>query len=193
MTEALPYPRTLTTLHYPDPLLRRPCTAVTEFDDALADCCQRMLAHMYQERGVGLAAPQVGISKRFFVTDHLVQDGEPGEPRVWINPRVEDGSGASVFEEGCLSVPGIYAKVTRYGSYDLVWQDVTGTEHRRCFHPGEGDFLGTVCQHELDHLDGILFVDHLSPVQLNLLRKRLKAMEKEYRKATGRAGAVLRR
>lgn len=193
MTDAPAYPDHLSTLHYPDPRLRQQCEPVTVFDDALAAICQRMLEHMYTEKGIGLAAPQVGIHRRFFVTDHLVQDGEAGEPRIWINPRIEHGEGASQFEEGCLSVPGLWAKVTRFGHYTLLWQDLNGDEQQRRFAPAEGDFLGTVLQHELDHLDGILFIDHLSPIQLQLLKRRIRGLEKDYRRATGKTGQVLRR
>jgi peptide deformylase len=193
LTDAPTYPEQLITLHYPDPRLRRIASPVTVFDPALRRFCLAMLEHMYRERGVGLAAPQVGVSARIFVTDHLVSEGEPGEPRIWINPRIEEGGGESVFEEGCLSVPGLYAKVERFGHYTMIWQDESGQELRHRFAPADGDFLGTVAQHELDHLDGVLFVDHLSPIQLALLRRRLRGMEKDYQRLFGCAGAVLRR
>jgi peptide deformylase len=179
---------------YPDPVLRRPAEPVTVFDHELAGFCQRMFAVMEAERGVGLAAPQVGVSRRIFVTDHgrRTDAGEP-DPRVWINPVIEDPAGTAVFEEGCLSFPGIYAKVTRHDRFTIRWQDLTGAERRLSLDVGAGDFLGIVVQHELDHLDGVCFVDHLTPAQLMLARRRLRDLEAVYRKATGRAGAPLRR
>ncbi|MFW5830310.1 MAG: peptide deformylase [Planctomycetota bacterium] len=193
MTDAYPYPDILETLHYPDPRLRCECQPVRVFNQALRDVVARMWHHMYAERGIGLAAPQVGIAQSFFVTDHATQDGKPGDPRVFINPHIEHGRGESIFEEGCLSVPGIWAKVRRYNQFDLVYQDLDGQEQREHFDIANGDFLGTVTQHELDHLHGILFIDHLSPLQVNLLRRRLKGLEKDYKKTTGRTGQVLRR
>jgi peptide deformylase len=189
------YPTMPALVEYPHPALRRKAEAVTVFDEALRTFCQRMFAVMAAENGVGLAAPQVAVSKRIFVTDHTRKKGQegPADPRVWINPRIERPEGEEIFEEGCLSFPGIYAKVTRPNRFDMVWQDEYGTERRMSFDVGAGDFLGIVVQHELDHLDGRLFVDHLTDVQFGLVRRRLREMEDAYRKATGKAGTVIRR
>lgn len=193
VTDAPTYPTVLKTLHYPDPLLRVSCAPIATFDQALADFAQVLLEHMYAEHGIGLAAPQVGVPYRLFVTDHDQQAGQPGEPRIWINPRIEHSCGESVYEEGCLSVPGLYAKVRRHDRFELVYQDLKGDEQRQAFDVGAGDLLGTVVQHERDHLDGTLFVDHLNPLQLKLLRRRLRGMEKAYKHKHGKAGTVLRR
>ncbi len=188
------YPTHPTLICYPHPVLRRKAEPVMVFDQALRDFCARMFAVMEMERGVGLAAPQVAVSRRIFVTDHARKKGEgPGEPRVWINPRIENGDGETVYEEGCLSFPGIYAKVRRHNRFDILWQDEFGQEHRQSLDVGAGDFLGIVVQHELDHLDGVVFVDHLTTLQLGLCRRRLKELEKDYRQSTGSAGLVLRR
>jgi peptide deformylase len=112
---------------------------------------------------------------------------------VWINPRIERAQGTTVYEEGCLSFPGIYAKVNRHDRFDFVAQDEWGVERRQSLDVSAGDFLGIVVQHELDHLDGIVFVDHLTPAQLTLVRGRLRDLEKDYRKATGKTGSPLRR
>ena len=101
--------------------------------------------------------------------------------------------GTTVYEEGCLSFSEIYAKVERHNAFDFVWQDVEEMSTLRHFDVEAGEFLGIVVQHELDHLDGKVFVDHLSPLQLTMVRRRLKEMEKAYKKATGKAGAVIRR
>lgn len=188
------YPLTPALVHYPAPVLRQIAKPVTVFDGELAAFVERMFAVMYASKGVGLAAPQVGVSERIFITDHAQREGEGRhDRRVWINPRVENASGEETYEEGCLSFPGIYAKVTRWNRFDFVWQDVLGFEQRVALDVNAGDFLGVVVQHELDHLDGKVFVDHLTPAQLGLVRRKLRELEKEYKAATGKSGAVLRR
>ena len=183
-----------TIRRYPDPRLRRVAQPITTFDDELKTLVNDLLACMYADHGVGLAAPQVGLSLRLFVTDHHAgqEDQEPA-PRVWINPRITTSSGAMTNEEGCLSVPGIYAKVTRPSQITVGWHDLTGQEHEETFDADQGDFLAVVIQHEFDHLDGRLFIDHLSPAQLALINRRLRDLEQEYKQLTGNKGAVLRR
>ncbi len=188
------YPTRPTLVRYPAPVLRKTADLVTVFDPALAEFCQRMFAVMEAERGIGLAAPQVGVSRRIFVTDHArPKDGETPCPRVWINPRITDPTGETVYEEGCLSFPGIYAKVRRHDRFIITWQDVHGLEHSERLDVGSGQFLGIVVQHEYDHLDGTVFVDHLTPVQLGLVRRRLRDLEVDYRRETGKVGSPLRR
>lgn len=193
MTAPSTYPSTIELVTYPHPALRKTAAAVEAFDQELKDFCQRMLDCMYAKKGVGLAAPQVAVNRRIFVSDHLAGEDEQQEPRIWINPRLEHTSGETVYEEGCLSFPGMYAKVERYNKLDVVYQDCDGTERRETFDVEAGDFLGIVVQHELDHLDGITFIDHLKPLQVTMLKRRLKEMEKAYKKATGREGSLLRR
>jgi len=189
-----PYPPHLAVVSYPDPVLRVVAAPVERFDDALRDFCQRLFECMYLASGIGLAAPQVGVSRRIFVTDHARKQGaEFNDRRVWVNPRIEASQGTETYEEGCLSFPGLYAKVERHNRFDVVWQDEFGFEQRLTLDVNAGDFLGVVVQHELDHLDGKLFIDYLGPLQLGLVRRRLREMEKDYKEATGRAGAVLRR
>ncbi|MBA3847050.1 MAG: peptide deformylase [Planctomycetes bacterium] len=188
------YPTQLTLVHYPDPVLRKTSSPVTGFDDDLRQFTDRMFAAMDELRGVGLAAPQVGVSKRIFVTDHAKKQAEGmSDRRVWINPRIEQTDGTTTYEEGCLSFPAIYARVERHDRFDIVWQDVFGFEQRLRLDVGAGDFIGIVVQHELDHLDGRVFVDLLVPAQLSLIKRRLRELEKDYKQATGKAGAVLRR
>ena len=169
------------------------------FDDHLRVFCARMFDVMEEHSGVGLAAPQVAVPLRIFVTDHTrrKQDGDDAglasDRRVWINPRIECASGTTTYEEGCLSFPGIYAKVQRHNTFDIVAHDEYGVERRLSLDVEAGDFLGIVVQHELDHLDGVVFVDHLTPTQLTLCRRKLVDLEKFYKKTTGAAGSVLRR
>ncbi|TVR13700.1 MAG: peptide deformylase [Planctomycetota bacterium] len=194
MSTAYHYPSELELVTYPHPALRARNTAVTEFDDALATFCQRLLDAMRSFRGVGLAAPQVAVNQRIFVSDHVGLEGEdaPSQPMIWINPSIEAPEGSTTYEEGCLSFPGIYAKVQRHDQFTAVWQDTSGTEHRRQLN-ASNDILGIVFQHELDHLEGTLFVDHLTPSQLTMARRRLRELEQTHKKRYGRPGSVLRR
>jgi len=188
------YPVELTVLRYPAPILRKIAKPVTVFDDALRDFTSRMFACMYAFKGVGLAAPQVGVSERIFITDHVQRDDrEQHDQRIFINPRIDNGSGEETYEEGCLSFPGIYAKVTRWSRFDLVYHNEFGKEQRVSLDVNAGDFLGVVTQHEFDHLDGKVFVDHLTPSQLILVRRMLRDLEADYKKEHGRDGIVLRR
>lgn len=199
MTVTASYPSSIALVEYPHPALRRRAAEVTVFDDHLRSFCARMFDVMEEHSGVGLAAPQVAVSKRIFITDHTrkKQDDEittqPSDRRIWINPRIEHTVGETTYEEGCLSFPGIYAKVQRHNRFDIVAQDEYGVERRLSLDVEAGDFLGIVVQHELDHLDGIVFVDHLTPTQLTLCRRKLGELEKFYKKSTGNAGTVLRR
>ncbi len=188
------FPDRLAVIHYPHPVLRKVAKPVAVFDDQLAKFCQRMFTCMDEQHGIGLAAPQVCVSLRVFVTDHGKREGDGiSDRRIWINPRLENVSGTSVHEEGCLSFPGMFAQVERHNRLDIVYQDVTGFEHRLALDVNAGDFLGVVVQHELDHLDGKVFVDHLTMAQLALIRGRLRELEKEFKAETGKSGAVLRR
>jgi peptide deformylase len=188
------YPDSLTILQYPAPVLRKVAAPITAFDEGLRGFTERMFETMYAAKGVGLAAPQVGVSRRLFVTDHAQREANGrSDRRVFINPRIENASGEETYEEGCLSFPGVYAKVTRHNRFDIVFQDLLGFEQRLTLDVESGDFLGVVVQHELDHLDGKVFVDHLSPVQVTLVKRRLREMEKDYKALHGKAGAVLRR
>ena len=189
------YPALPALIEYPHPVLRRPALPVTVFDEALRAFCRSMFLVMEEHKGVGLAAPQVAVSRRIFITDHTKRSGDtaPSDPRVWINPRIEAAEGNTVYEEGCLSFPGIYAKVKRHDRFTIVAQDEYGVERRTSLDVTGGDFLGIVLQHELDHLDGVVFLDHVSPLQFQLLRSRLRELEKDFKKSTGQAGTVFRR
>ena len=188
------YPSQPELVYYPHPVLRAPCAAVTDFDDELAQFVEQMFLVMEQHHGVGLAAPQVGVSAQIFITDHAaIEDGDLHDKRVWINLRLRDPHGESEYNEGCLSLPNLYGHVTRHNSFDPTYQDLSGAEHTIHLDAAAGEFLATVVQHELDHLHGKLFVDHVSPVTLGTLRKKLKELERTYKKATGKVGAPLRR
>lgn len=154
------------------PALHKAAEPVTQFDEALAKLVNDMYETMYHENGVGLAAPQVGISKQIATID--VSD-EHNQAFVIINPEIIDSKGEELMEAGCLSIPGTYDKVPRATYVKVRAQDVTGK-----FFEIEGEaLLGHCLQHEIDHLNGKLYIDYLSP-----LKKRmwLKKMEKFLRK-----------
>jgi peptide deformylase len=151
---------------YGDPVLRRRAAEVTDVTPELHQTIADMIETMYDEAGVGLAAPQVGISLRLMVVGH---DGR-SEPRALINPVIVERGGEVTAEEGCLSIPGVFAQVTRSEWVDLEAKDVDGRPVK--IH-GRG-LLARVLQHEMDHLDGVLFIDRLDPVARDRLKRRIK-------------------
>jgi peptide deformylase len=153
--------------HYPDPVLKQKAVPVTVFDAALRRLAGDMLDTMYAAPGVGLAAPQVGVSRRLIVLDCSAKDADR-QPLVAVNPEILAGEGDSCEEEGCLSVPEYYASVPRHTRVRVRYQDLDGTPRELA---AEG--LWAICfQHEIDHLDGILFVDRLSPLKRSMFRKK---------------------
>ncbi|HOI64696.1 MAG TPA: peptide deformylase [Mesotoga sp.] len=153
-----------------NPLLRLVSKKIEVFDEKLREFVEELSKAMYVEDGVGLAAPQVGVSKRIFVYD-------AGEGiRVVINPEFLWKSEETVqMEEGCLSIPGIYADLFRPSSVKLRYQDVEGN-----FHEEElSEYAARIVQHEADHLEGVLFVDHLSSAKRALLKSKLNQIMRE--------------
>ena len=162
----------LQILEYPDPRLRTRAKPVDVFDAALAKLAKDMLETMYEAPGVGLAATQVDVHKRLIVMD--VSESK-SNPQVFCNPEILTREGVEVTEEGCLSVPGIFDEVKRAATIRARAQDVTGK-----FFEVELDALGAVClQHEMDHLEGKLFVDYLSDLKRERIRKKLDKDRKE--------------
>ncbi|TCZ59870.1 peptide deformylase [Roseicella aquatilis] len=170
----------LPILLVPDKRLRAKARPVGPADaDAVRDLAPRMLASMYKAPGIGLAAPQVGELLRMFVVD-LQKDEQPA-PMVLVNPEIVAVSEElAMREEGCLSLPGQYAEVERPARVKLRYQDLTGAKREI-----EADgLLATCLQHEYDHLDGVLFVDHLSVLKRNMiLRKLAKDLKLKQREA----------
>lgn len=156
----------LTILEYPDPRLRITAQPVAVFDAALKELVADMLETMYAAPGVGLAATQVDEHKQLLVAD---MSENSDQPLVLINPRILEKDGVQVFQEGCLSFPGIYADVERALHVKVAAQDVGGNAVE---HEFEGP-LAVCIQHEMDHLVGKVFVDHLSILKRTLLLKRL--------------------
>ncbi|MEN1729013.1 MAG: peptide deformylase [Pseudomonadota bacterium] len=161
----------LTILEFPDPRLRRVAKPVDEVTESERQLAADMLETMYESRGIGLAATQVNQGVRVVVMD-LSEDRS--EPRVFINPEIVERQGSQKCEEGCLSVPGIYAEVKRAEQVKVRALDADGQEFEL-----EADGLLAVCiQHEIDHLDGKVFVDYLSPLKRRMVEKRLKKQQR---------------
>ncbi len=162
----------LPILEYPDPRLRTRAKPVAEVDDALRQLIDDMFETMYAAPGVGLAATQVDRHLRFMVID--VSENHD-DPRVFVNPEILARDGAQVYQEGCLSVPGIYADVTRADTVRVRAQDRLGETFELV-----ADGLLAVCiQHEIDHLDGKVFVDYLSPLKREMVRRKLEKQQRQ--------------
>ncbi|MCE3010325.1 MAG: peptide deformylase [Proteobacteria bacterium] len=174
----------LKVLTYPDPRLREISQPVTRFDADLKKLSEDMLETMYEESGIGLAAPQVGELVRMLVVDTRPRDLEGRyeknvmteleekvqQPLVVINPVILKGEGKTTYDEGCLSVPSFYETVERHKTIELQYQDVTGKTHVL-----KTDGLLSIClQHEMDHLEGTLFIDHISFVKSNKIKNQIK-------------------
>jgi peptide deformylase len=171
-------------LEAPDPRLRTISTAVEDVDDQLRALIEDMFETMYEAPGIGLAAIQIGVPKRLLVIDLQEEEDEEGkpirQPRVFINPELYDPSEElSVYNEGCLSVPEQYAEVERPAAIHARWIDEKGEQHDQKL---EG-LLATCLQHEMDHLEGILFIDHLSRLKRDMLLKKLEKARKANRAA----------
>ena len=159
-----------TILRYPDKRLRNKAEPVGVVDDAVRQLCDDMAETMYAAPGVGLAAPQIGVSKRIFVID-IANEGEPSQLRTFINPEIVAREGEAVWEEGCLSFPGIHEEIERAAKVTVRALDLQGYP----FELHAVGLLAIAVQHENDHLDGALMVDRVS-----LLKRRM--IDREMRK-----------
>jgi len=161
----------LNILEFPDPRLKTVATVVENFNAGLKKLVEDMTETMYSAKGIGLAATQVNVHKRLLVLD--ISENQD-LPRVYINPQILSASGEQNSEEGCLSVPGVYANVKRAEIVTINAQDVDGKTFEE-----QVEGLHAVCiQHEMDHLIGRLFVDYLSPLKRNMVRKKLEKQRK---------------
>lgn len=171
----------LTVLKYPDERLRKVAEPVATVDDALRATVDDMFETMYESQGVGLAATQVDVHKRLFVADC---SEDQNEPLVFINPEITKAEGHFTNDEGCLSFPGVYAKVERAERITVEALDRNGEK----FSLDAEGLLAICIQHELDHLNGKLFVDYLSPLKQNRIRKKLEKEQRIQQKMTADAG-----
>lgn len=156
---------------YGDPALRENTEIVAAFNKNLNDLVDSMIETMYEDNGIGLAAPQIGIFKKIAVID-LSFGEEVGNVMTLINPEILKTEGECSLEEGCLSVPGIYEEVLRSDNIRVRYQDFDGNELEK----DVDGLLARIIQHESDHLEGVLFVDRLSTVKRNLLAKTLRSL-----------------
>ena len=173
----------LPIIEVPDPILRSTSAPVERVDDELRGLIANMFETMYAAPGIGLAAVQVAVPRRLFIIDLQDPEEEGGDPvkkpQVFINPEILSMSDEiSVYNEGCLSIPDQYAEVERPASVRARWLDAEGKQQ-------EGDvdgLLATCFQHETDHLNGILFIDHISRLRRDMVLKKLAKLRKETRK-----------
>jgi peptide deformylase len=161
----------LTILEYPDPRLRTKAATVTDFGAELQQQIDDMFETMYAAPGIGLAATQVDIHKRLIVID---TSENHDQPLVLVNPEVIEKRGIEEMEEGCLSFPGVYAKVQRANEIKIRAQD----RHGQSFEIDSGELLAVCIQHEMDHIEGKLFVDYLSPLKRDRIRKQLEKKQR---------------
>jgi peptide deformylase len=163
----------LRIIPYPDPRLKRSSAPVQKFDDELAKLASRMLELMRAAKGVGLAAPQVGLSIRMFVMNPTQQ---PGDDRVIVNPVFVNASDEEGAEEGCLSLPGINTEIIRSKTITLRAQDL----HGQPIEQTETGYVARVWQHETDHLNGVLIIDRMGPSAKMMFKRTLREMEDEW-------------
>jgi peptide deformylase len=158
---------------YPDPVLQQPAEPVTEFNEELRALADDMFESMYAARGIGLAAPQIGISKRLTVID-LSFNENPDERIVLINPEIIHREGRQYEEEGCLSLPEIREKVVRAEKVTVRAQNLDG----EWFEVDGEELLARAFQHEIDHLDGVLFIFRISALKRDLVLRRIRKMQR---------------
>ena len=156
-----------------EPVLEKPAAAITEFDEGLKKLVEDMFESMYEAHGVGLAAPQIGIGKRIAVIDVTFKE-DPDAKLVLINPEIIHTEGRQTSQEGCLSIPDFREKVTRPRRVTVKAQDITGKWFE---HTGE-DLLARAFLHETDHLNGKLYISHVSALKRDLIKRKVKKLMK---------------
>ncbi|TJZ89772.1 peptide deformylase [Paracoccus gahaiensis] len=167
-------------LIHPDPRLKKAAQLVARITPEIETLAADMLATMYEAPGIGLAAPQIGVGLRVFVMDATREPEAPPAPLVLINPEVTWTSEASnTYEEGCLSIPEQFGEVTRPAQVRMRWLGLDGKSHDREF----DELWATCAQHELDHLNGILFIDHLSAIKRQMITRRMVKLKRENARA----------
>ncbi len=167
-------------LVYPDPTLKQKAKQVGRVDDSIRTLVKDMADTMYAEDGVGLAAPQVGVLKRIIVIDTSArQEGE--KLRIFINPELSSADGRTKYTEGCLSIPGEAEEIERFAKVTVRALDEQGEQ----FELDAEGLLAIALQHEMDHLDGVLFVDRLSSLKRGLIRKRMLKFKEDRKRSPG--------
>jgi peptide deformylase len=161
-------------VYYPDPVLKLRSAEVDPRSEEIRALVRAMIESMHESQGVGLAAPQVGRSLRIFVAS---ETGEIEDAIAFLNPRVEPFGPTSSFEEGCLSFPDIRAPIVRPERVRVVYQDLEGNERRAEF----DELMARIVQHEYDHLEGVLFIERMTPADRLRIRPDLKTLEEQFR------------
>ena len=163
-------------LIHPDPRLKKIAAPVTEVTGTIVRLADDMLETMYDAPGIGLAAPQIGVMSRMFVMDCVKKEGDAPRPMIIINPEVlwlsED---FSTYEEGCLSIPEQFGDVERPASVEMQWLGLDGQTHQQRFN----GLWATCVQHELDHLNGRLFIDYLKPMRRQMITRKMAKLKRE--------------
>ena len=161
---------------HPDPRLKTRCAPVDDLSDDLRRLADDMLETMYDAPGIGLAAPQIGVTARLIVLDCVKQDEAPPRPLIMFNPQIVAASDEkNTYEEGCLSIPEHFADVTRPAEVEVAWIDRDGNPQGEVF----GGLWATSVQHEIDHLDGKLFIDYLTPLKRELITRKMQKLKRE--------------
>ena len=167
-------------LIHPDPRLKKVCAPVPDLSDELRELARDMLETMYDAPGIGLAAPQVGVLSRLIVLDCVKEEGAEPRPTVMFNPEIAAQSDTlNTYEEGCLSIPDQFADVTRPAEIEVTWIDLQGNPQKAGF----GGLWATCIQHEIDHLNGKLFIDYLGPMKRQLITRRMQKLKREQARA----------
>ncbi|MEJ6395720.1 peptide deformylase [Gymnodinialimonas sp. 2305UL16-5] len=163
-------------LIHPDPRLKKVAAPIDDISDELRQLADDMLATMYDAPGIGLAAPQIGVGTRLIVLDCVKEEGAAPRPLAMFNPEIVSSSEElNTYEEGCLSIPEIYADVTRPEAVTVRWIDPDGAEREETF-----DGLWATCvQHEIDHLNGKLFIDYLSGLKRQLITRKMVKLKRD--------------
>ena len=163
-------------LLHPDPRLKKVCPRIDAVTPDLRKLAEDMLETMYQAPGVGLAAPQVGVLSRVFVMDCVKDPDQAPQPMVLINPEVVWASDAQTrYEEGCLSIPEQFAEIERPAEVRMRWTDLDGETREQLF----SGLWATCAQHELDHLDGKLFIDYLGPIKRQMITRKMQKLKRD--------------
>ena len=161
---------------HPDARLKKKSVEVECITDAVIELTEDMMATMYDAPGIGLAAPQIGVLQRIFVMDCAKKENEEPDPIVMINPSITACSEEkSIYEEGCLSIPEHFAEITRPELVQVEWVDLKGKQHSEEF----SGLKSTCIQHEIDHLNGKLFIDYLGPMKRQLITRKMQKFKRE--------------
>lgn len=167
-------------LIHPDPRLKTRAEPVAGIDDEIRRLADDMLETMYDAPGIGLAAPQLGVLRRVLVMDCVKEEGVPPRPMVLVNPEIAWASEETrVYEEGCLSIPEQYAEVERPAEVEVRWTGLDGERHSERF----ADLWATCVQHEIDHLNGRLFIDYLRPLRRQMITRKMVKLKRERARA----------